>query len=431
MKDKIMNVLLNIYYWFFKVKPGKEVKIFIESLLFVFVSTGIAKILLLVINVLGGRILGPAFYGEYTLIVSISSFLTIPIGIGVIGGLLKILSETPGEELRKKIISTAFRYFLVTLVIFTSLYFIFSKQLAAVLRIGPNIFLLSVGLTFIIALSSITELVFRGLHRQKTWSYVNVISYVIAFVLFIILLISKNTSILIIYLPTLLLYALFAFTGFILLRNYFSLKKFSKPQFKKMFHYGFYVLLITIATKFLGNIDKIMLNFLIGAEAVGIYQAHFFSSVMIIGVISGVFINVFFPTAVKLKNPKNILAKLDKIVLFSIPVLIILVPLIQYILLYLYNFTFNFDRSLLFMIITIIDVMVVVYFALLSAQGTKSIRKMSLGLIITFLLNIPLNYILITQIGINGAIIATGISYLLLFVYIRFHLSKLVKNVRH
>jgi len=418
-KDKIVNKIENIYCKFFKTTPTKEIKIFIESLLFVFIATGIAKGLLFIMNILGGRILGPTTYGEYTLVVSVSAFLAIPVGLGVLGGVLKVLAETDNEKRRKAIISTAIRYIAISTATFSIIYILLFRQLATVFQIGSNLFLLSVALMASAIGLSLYESIIQGLHRQKLWSWMTLTAYIISAAAFAFLLINKETGMLLMFIPTILINIIFVAIGIYILRKYHSIKTFDKSSFRDMFMYGIYVLIITVATTFLGNVDKIMINFYKGAASVGLYQAYYFSSIMILGVISGVFIKVFFPTAVKLKDPKGMLRKLDKILIMGVPMIFIFTPFIMWLVLFLYNFPFNLTTSIIFAIATAVDLTSVMYVSLLNAQGEMQIKKMTIGFIAAFILNIIINAILIPPLGINGAIIATGIAFLTVGIYAR------------
>jgi len=208
------------------------------------------------------------------------------------------------------------------------------------------------------------------------------------------------------------------------LRNYFTPGLFDSGEFKEMFHYGAYAFIITVAVTFLGNVDRVMINYFLGAGSVGLYQAYFFSSIMIIGVITGAFIRVFFPTAVKVKDPLNITKKLDRLMLIGIPAAFILLPFLIWFVVFLYGYEFSLLTAFLFSLATAIDILVVINSATLNAQGTASIKKTATGLVAAFIINIPLNYFLINLLGINGAIIATATSMLILYIYIRINLKK-------
>lgn len=428
IKDLLIEKLADLYGWFFKTKKTAEIKTFIESIFFVFIATGIAKGLWFIVNILSGRLMGESLYGEYTLIVSISAFLAIPLGFGILGGITKNLAETEKFIERKKIISTSANYVMFTTFLFSAIYLLFYRQLAAFSKIGPNLFILTIILIMFMSANTLFDTILKGLHKQKKWSLFYILAYVPAFILFSTFVLLDKIDIFLIYLPQLLTLLIFSGAGFIYLRKYFSFKILDKVYFKKLFHFGFYSFIVATAGAFLGNVDIVMINYFMGADSVGSYQAYFMSSIMLIGVLQGVFMAVFFPTAVKLKNPKMLLKKMDRVMKFVSPVLLISVPFIVYIGLYLYNYPFSLLTAVLFGIATMVDILAAVYSGLLNAQGVFAIKKTALGLTLAFLINIPINYVLIQKIGINGAIIGTTISFLLLFLYLRISLGRITSE---
>ena len=425
MKRIIIDKAVKIYCNIFKTKETQEQRKFIEDLLFVFIATGIAKGLILIMNIVAGRLLGPTIYGEYTLILTIAMFLTIPAALGIMGGITKTLAETEKYEKRKKIISTATNYYILTTLFLILIYLFFNKEILLITKTESNLTLLSIILFVFWSSTGLIESILQGFREQKKWSYIQIISYMISFFVFAYFVFSGRLNIMMMYVPLLITYFGFMISSPLIIGKYYSIKIFDKAVFKDMFGYGFYVLITTIATTFLGNIDKIMINHFMGAESVGIYQAYFFSSIMIIGVVTGVFVKVFFPTAVKLKDPSGMLKKLDKIAIIGFIITIIFVPILTRIIIFLYDYEFILTTSLLFALATGASVFLVLYSALLSAQGKESVKKTTIGLVAAFILNIPINYFLIPIIGINGAIIATTISFLFLFIYIRIKIMKM------
>jgi len=394
-----------------------EMNTFIESMFFVFIATGIAKSLTLIMNYFGGRILGPGLYGEYTLIISVAAFLVIPIGLGILGGITKTLAETQSYSRQRKIVSTASIYLIGTLIVMTAIYLIFYKQIANAIHIGNNLFILAILFALVNVGASLIGSILLGLHKQKTWAYMTAISNLIAFCIFIIAVLSINNSLLIIYVPTSVAFFLFSIIGFLLLKKYIFPLKFNRPIFKETFNYGIYHFFIIIANTVLGNVDKVMLGFMIDAVSVGLYQAYYLSSIMIMGVLSGVFVQVFFPTAVKLQDKKGILKKINKMIPLTIITTLVLTAIFEYVgVKYLYNYEFFLSTASIFVITTIATTVFVIYTTFLSSFGVAGVKKTAIIVFLGMFLNILLNYMLIPKFQINGAAIATLISYVLMCV---------------
>ncbi len=425
LKDRLLDFLLRLYAWFFRAAPSQEMRIFLESILFVFVATGISKGLWFVMNVAGGRVLGPTTYGEYTLIVSIAGFLAIPAGFGVMGGLVRRLAEEEDEGRRKRIISTAVIYTSLTLAAITVVYVLLHQQFAALARMGPHTFLIAVSVFLVTVAASLTQLLLQGLHRQKTWAIVTITTSAAGFVGFVWLLIAGVRNILLLYVPFVLGSILFSTAVLLILHKYISPRTFDAKEFKWMFHFGAYIFLVSIATTLLGNLDRVMLNYYLGAEAVGLYQAYYFSSIMFVGVLTGIFTQVFFPTAVKLKGLRNMLRKLDKVVVAGVLGSLVLVPILVGIIIALYHYPLFWTSLILFTLATAVDVAQVLYSTLLSAQGISGVRRTTAGIFASFVLNAILNVILIPLFSLNGAVLAFILSLGLQAIYLRVALGRM------
>lgn len=425
LKTTTIKKIAGLYSKFFKVKSSKNVEKFIETLLFVFIATGISKGLWFVINIVGGRVLGPSLYGEFTLVQAITEIIVIPVGIGVTTGIMKYLAETDKKERITKLISTATTYFFITLIPLVAIYTILNNQIADIFNTGNHLVLLAIFLSIFWALNGFLEQVLQGLHAQKKWSKFSTIAYITSAIVFVYILFTSSTTILLLYVPYLVTFVVFSAQGITYIWKFIKPKEFSSKYLKELTSYGIIAFLVYIATTFLGNVDRIMINYILGATQLGFYQAYYLSSIMILGVLFGIFIRVFFPTAAKHKDPEGMTKKLDKIAPIGFFGAIIISMITIYISLYLYNYEYNIISGIIFSVVTAISFLVVIYSNLLNAQSTKSIKKTLWGMIGAFLINIPLNYFLIKSIGINGAIISTGISFLLLVVYIRINLSKI------
>lgn len=424
LKNTFVEFLADLYCKFFKTNKTPEQIKFIDNLFYVFIATGIAKGLLFIINIVGGRLLGPSLYGEYTLIISVASFLIIPIGFGVVGGLVKSLAETDDFKNKKKIISTSCNYFLVTIIFFTFLYLLTYKQIAQVANIGSNLILLTIALSVIWSINTLFELILQGLHEQKKWAIFSAAAHILSFGIFIYLYFKGIVDLTFIFIPIVAIYIFYILFSVIDTRKYYSIKIFSKKEHKKMFQYGLYVFVITLGSVLLGNADKIMLGYFSSADAVGIYQAHYLASIMLIGILSGLFIKVFFPTIVKLKDSKGIVKKINKIILMSSPLILIGMFVAQIIILALYNYKFEITTAILFAISAVVTTSLVVYSAILSSIGKKQVKIAAIITLIGFVINVILNYYLIPIFAVNGAAISTLLTYILITISVYISLKK-------
>jgi O-antigen/teichoic acid export membrane protein len=133
-----------------------------------------------------------------------------------------------------------------------------------------------------------------------------------------------------------------------------------------------------------------------------------------------IIVTVFLPFASKSRNKDIIFKRITKILplflLISFPVLIIS----GFIILFFYGNKYPFDLKLasLFAIAGICIFTEGIYGQLMNSVGKKGIRLTSFAAILMALTNISLNIYLIPLIGLEGAVIATIVSYTISIIII-------------
>jgi O-antigen/teichoic acid export membrane protein len=429
-KERFASLIERLYMWIFKTNVTPDIKIFIRNLGWLFMATVIAKIFLFIINVFGGRVLGPEKYGSYNVIISVASFLLIPVFLGISAALVKYVAEEKKAEKKKSLYSTVWIFFIACEILFVALYFIFRNQLKLLFGVNESIFVLAIILTFFWALWSFMDNSMQGLLLMKKLSKVIIISNAVMFAVFLLLLASGKTStysIYLLYIPLITGYLAFFIGGFFFIRKYLVAKFESRFFMKQMVPYALWATVIALSTTFFGNIDILMLNYFLGVKTVGIYQAYYFSSIMMVGVLTGIFVKVFVPTSLQYADKKGILKRLNKTAIPIILFVLIAMPFVIWLIITLYSYEINFLYILLFTFATLIDSLVVIYTALLSSLSIKSIKRSSIGMLLAFCINVVLNYFLIPKLGLIGAITATICSLGFMLVYVRINLHKLIK----
>jgi O-antigen/teichoic acid export membrane protein len=163
------------------------------------------------------------------------------------------------------------------------------------------------------------------------------------------------------------------------------------------------------------NIDRILINYYMGVESVGIYGVYYYASFAGIGLLSSVFITVFFPTASKILDKKIIYHKLNKIIpyllIFGIPGVLIG----EFIILNFFGkeYPINYPLMLLFAISAVLATWYAMYGWFFNSEGVNGARLTLSGTIIIAIANLVLNIILIPKIGLYGAIGASVLAFAL------------------
>jgi O-antigen/teichoic acid export membrane protein len=429
MRKIILKSSNYIYKRLFKQNLSENEEKFILNVSWVSLGVIIAKIMMYVIHALAGRFLGPEIYGEANLIVSIAMFLSIPLTIFAGNhGLIKYFQESDCEIEKKKFFSTNTIALFFSGTLFYLLFFFFRETLSFSLGISVDLLLWAIIFSFFSILMSFSETALRMLFLFKEMSIVELFSTALATMVFFLLL-MQNNSIGLLIIPLITMRLLYFLGGIKYLINYFWLK-FDMKIFIKTFNYNKYIILTNISGVLITNIDKIMLNYFFGTSSVGIYQAYFFSSTVIIGVLITIFVHVFFPTIIKIKDKINVLKKLDVLLLMSVFIIFVVMLPVSFITIkYVYGYQillFPLLISVLFSAVLPAQIIQGQYLMSLNIEGAK---QFFIGSLIQSIINVILNIIFIPLWMVSGAFFATFITGIIGYIYFRYYSSKLSQKL--
>lgn len=424
IKDFIFRTFVNLitfgYERIFHEQMSDEVKKFIKNLSYVGFGTIIATIFSFPFNILGGRILGPSGYGEFTLVQSVAMFLYIPMLLGFNTAMIKYNAEKEDYNRQQSIISTTFILVFVLTVGSIFLYYIFSSQISKIFSVSVGIFYLSVIFAVLFVFYTLTTSTLRGLHEMKKYATFQPIYSIIllsAFLIFVFInFISSEAMIFSMYLA-------YGVTGIVLLILF--LRKYLKFEFNKSWvntltKYGMFATIGGVSFTFYTNIDKILINKYMTIADVGIYMAYYFASINVLGLFSGILIAVFFPVASKYKNKAVIINRMNRFVPYLVCVGTPFVFLCQFVILNLYGgkYPIDFLLMLLFAVTSILVAWYGIYMWLFNSEGVRGVKLTILGTVTITIINVLLNIYLIPRFGLFGAIgstttaFAVGICYL-------------------
>jgi O-antigen/teichoic acid export membrane protein len=148
---------------------------------------------------------------------------------------------------------------------------------------------------------------------------------------------------------------------------------------------------------------------------IGIFRAYEYSYVMFLTLCGRILITVLFPVASKYRSKEIIFRRINKTIPFlsiiGYPSTIGLGSII--LLFYGSEYTFNLKLVLMFGIVGIVMFFDTAYGWLMNSVGKKGIRITSFAALTMAIVNIILNFLLIPILGIEGAVIALIISYIL------------------
>ena len=416
-----MSLRISNYYWLvvsfiygkvFHEKMSNEAMTFFSNLSYVGLGTFIATIFSFAFNVLSGRLLGPAEYGEFSLVQSIAMFLYIPMLMGSHTSMVKYNSEKKEFHRQQKIISTT--YILVFAQLFGTilLYLLFEPEILRIFSISSNLLSLSIIFAILFVFYTLSTETLRSLHEMKKISILMpVFSIILLFSFLYFFHINLRSSRSMIF----SMYITYGITSVIILPFIWRYLKFDfdRKWIAKITKYSYYAIMGGLSFVLYSNVDIILINKYMQIEYVGIYRAYNYSFTMVIAMFIGIFTTVFFPYASMCENKKILLNKVNKSIFFLIIVGLPIAIICGLTIFNIYGDEYVFDPKLVLLfglngICISIDAL---YGDLMNSIGIRGIKIVSFASIVMALVNILLNLLLIPKIGIEGAIIATIVSY--------------------
>jgi stage V sporulation protein B len=398
-------------------------KFLVKSFFWVTLSEVIYNLSAYVIHSGMGRILGPAEYGRYGIVVTLTTMIVVLIGQGVPTAMAKYLGEIydtkPGLVPIIKKQTVKIQFILIGAV--TIIFFFLSPVISLILHDKTLIPLFQISTLVIpaFALASFYFYYYTGLHEFKTqaWLKTSRAFFRILFILGLALLLKSKG------------YALQgALVGYILapLSIFFEanlLDKFKKVKaegifpWRKLLHYAWPMTLFLIAYEFLITIDLYLVKGILrddtltglynGAITVGRIPYFLFYALTII----------ILPAVSKSTSSNNhaetkklIGQSLRLMVMFLLPIAILMAVYSQSILQIFYGKKFlgaAGPMSILMSGVTFLTIFYVMAFALNGAGKVKAPMFISFAGLAT---NIILSYFFIHQYGLMGAAVATSIT---------------------
>ena len=440
IKERVLKYTIpfidKIYFSIFRHYMSEETKRFLYHLSFTFFATGIAAIIMFVVNIFATRLLGPEEFGKYGVIISLGQIITIFTTLGLSSILVKyIIPEKRGVNgilILQTLIFTA-----VTSIAALLLFLLFKDVFMSLVNIDNSLFLILMILVPFLTFFNIFEAFNKGFLRfkfQAIWQIINAFLIIFAFLLLFFVFRFQTFSAYI--LPFLLGYFAYSLITIIyFLRRREITFNFSKalrnfPDFYKIIVYAKYTFLGGFIWYIISGLDKIFLNKFIGFNETGLFQAYLTASITVLGVFYTSLINVFFPTATNFKNYRVVFDKIKKLSWLSFLPMILAEFIIISIILKLYGTQYEYNA----LYVLLFSLACFFYFWggtvawLAYAQGLKGVKYTFYTALFVSALSVVINFILIPQYGMLGATIAFLFSMTLSF-FLYFYILPIEKYV--
>jgi O-antigen/teichoic acid export membrane protein len=284
----------------------------------IFLTFGIgmmlAKFLHIASQVIMGRTLGPEIYGKITIILLLSSYFSLPMVSG--WGMVFTKISAKEQDVIKKYQSLKALLLVVSLccILTVSCLSILRRPLAHLLDIDSQMMYLSIAMTVSYAWLLLVKRIAQGF--QDWHRYIIIENICAAYILAGILGLTLWAQFNLVTVST-VFFAGYFLAGLIFTKNIrksFSVK--INPHYiQDILSHGWFLLLNALVGVATLSIDCVLINKILGAEEAGIYQAHFFSTDVIISAFTNILLIYIFPIFCRDKdnNVNKVIKKLNKV----------------------------------------------------------------------------------------------------------------------
>ncbi|WPD21679.1 MAG: oligosaccharide flippase family protein [Candidatus Electrothrix scaldis] len=365
----------------------------------------IARILSVAAQIIMGRYLGPEVYGQLTMIILLSSYFAMPIvnGWGLV--FIKIVSKEKEDGKKREALTSLLLVVFVSSLLVTTFLAVLQDFFVKLFHVTPQLMSLTLVMTIFYSWWILTKYIAQG---RQNWSiYVFIENIWALIVLFGVLGLFWGW-----HLADLVAVSCIFFLGYFL-AGFCYLKKIIQSFFEKIrleyikdiLSHGWFLLLNGLVGMATFSVDRVFINRSLGAEEVGIYQAHFLSTYGIISAFMTILLTYIFPVFCRNGNMQDMLGKINKI---QYPVTVLTSITIGGLVLWLYSYPVSLVLFFSLCLFNAVQFHVQLKTWYLASRGASESKITLWSQFIFLSVNVFMLVILVRYIGI----IAGGISLL-------------------
>lgn len=389
-----------------------------------------ASAILLTVNILAGRWLGPEQFGKYNTVWALAQIITVFIIFGMDTSNMRAATENTDNNLKKKSISTTFYFILFSSCVFSAIYYLFITIFKSKIHIDISILYFSLLVGLVLSLRQLSDSFLRTLLRFKFQSFVKIIEALIVFATFLVFVKIFNTYDYSIYIISLAFGGLFAIIGYLFsVRKYFH--KFDFNTLKQRFSYAKIMFAASVLGIIFGSLDKLVIAKYMNFHDLGVYSAYYTASFALAAQFMVFFDNVFFPTVAKYKSDmQTILKKIDRLCLILIVPVYLAMSSVIYLVMSLFGKDYNINLILIlcFGFLAVLKMILSINSSLVAIYSNESLKKSiyfgnTINILFVVLFIIALPFITVSIQFMVLVLIAYHVLIILMLKYVCYSLN--------
>jgi O-antigen/teichoic acid export membrane protein len=408
----LIRMVGGLYERVFHEPMGDKVTQFVHDLSYVTIGTLVATCFSLTFNILSGRLLGPAGYGQFTLVQSLGMVMYLPMLAGLNASLIKYTAEGEERERHKRLISTTYIIVLLLTVVTIILYLWLGDALASLFTVSPDLLSLSIIYAVLFVGYTLTTSTLLGLHEMKMYAYFQPVFTAIMLGALLFYWSAGALSFTNALNAMLLGYGITTIVIGFRIRSYLSLS-IDRSSIRLLGTYAGMALISCITFTIYQNLGKLLLNRYLTVEDVGIYGVYYYAAFTVIALFSTIFTTVLFPAASRHGDVGAIFVRISRGVRYFLILGVPGVLVSELVMLKLFGAAYPVVPSLV-LSFALTAVVVNTYGLFQWIFNAESIRgsKISLGtsVLITMLALVFIG-VMVPSFGVHGAIGGLGMAF--------------------
>ncbi|MBP9751313.1 MAG: oligosaccharide flippase family protein [Candidatus Moranbacteria bacterium] len=372
VKQKFFRLAEIIHLRLFGHGMGEEMRKFLGNLSWSFFGGVIAAGIMFAVNILAGRWLGPEEYGKYNLVFLMAQVFFIPMLLGMDVSAARAVSiADANKEKISRIISGSVFVVLGSIAVTVPLLFFGSDHIAEFFSATSDMVLIAIFFAVAIALKALFDGAVRGLHFFRFQAMTRMFEGIVGMIIFLAAFFFLRDHLSLAF--SVVISALLVSSIYVL-KMWVFFSGFSIASIRELLRYAKFVVIGSVITLILGYGDRYVVNRYLGIEELGIYSAYYTATILVVGQFIAIFANVFFPMIAKVGEKREIMKKLDRLVLIGIIPAVAGIFVIGFLILKLFGSAYAVDplTLLLFGVVAALQFFVSFYSGMVNAHNERT-----------------------------------------------------------
>ena len=411
-------IINNIWHLVFKKPITSKVRHVIVEFTAYILALIVAKLLSMATQIVIGRSAGPEFYGQFTIIIILANYFSLPMINGWGLAYVRLAAMEHNKKIKVQILKMLIAITLLATVLTVISISTICVWLEQKLHVNQAIVWLSIVMAIATTCWTLAKQVFQA---DQHWYKYTAVELVWAFSIF------SGTLVLLIGNYYINLNAII----YIFVVSYFLGSAIALPRIWSSFfapsqrHYAYKILwhglsisLNALIGTLAFGIDRLLINYALGLTDVGIYQAHFLSTYGMIATFTAMLINYLFPLFVQ-SNQDKLSYHIHHMILVSYPCIFVLSMLSGVLFVWLYGYPISIALLALLSLFNCVQFHGQLLAWRLAGQGSTMTWRLLIAQLAFLTVNIVLLVVLVTPTGIlaggisllMGSLVFLGITY--------------------